>query len=35
MKLNADQLNFLQNMEVYVSVNSQQVTNGLLRGQIR
>lgn len=35
LKLNASQVNFLLNMEVYVSVNSQQVPNELLRGQIR
>lgn len=35
LKLTSSQANFLQNMEVYVSVNSQQVTNELLRGQIR
>jgi hypothetical protein len=35
LKLTSSQVNFLQNMEVYVSVNSQQVANELLRGQIR
>ncbi len=35
LKLTSSQANFLQNMEVYVSVNSQQVANELLRGQIR
>ncbi len=35
LKLTSSQANFLQNMEVYVSVNSQQIANELLRGQIR
>lgn len=35
LKLNASQVNFLMNSEVYISVNSQQVPNELIRGQIR
>lgn len=35
VKLNASQVQFLTNSEVYITVNSQQVTNELLRGQLR
>ena len=35
VKLNASQANFLLNSQVYITVNSQQVPNELLRGQLR
>lgn len=35
VKLNASQVEFLTKSQVYITVNSQQVTNELLRGQLR